>query len=302
MADKWVEIALACRDGWGACKDALAAEYLGVTDRRAALVKVAEEHGLPASTGHLADDCLSGDEDACAEVAAILGVFGACQYLTGGACKQCCGLFAGPMVDVLWPFLGPLFESGAEVGVSLVEAALESVGLKDAPSFGDVAYQMEKEAVRKDTTARNAWMAEFPTHAPVLDRHLNNAYRYNVGMHKECEYGTVYVEHAPRRYQPKWSLSWDYAWDRDDAFASGAEALQHLYATRHRHLGQAILAATAQMAAQTRPTLTVRQRPKVKKQYKLPVKKTETRRPSVAVATAAPTAGVAAAVALWMLA
>lgn len=242
-----------CAKGWTACKNKFVADFKSKANRRALLRAWAQDNGLPESVGDQVDDCLSGDDEACAQAAATIGALAACNAATGGACPKCCGVLVGPMLDVLWPIIGPTLEGLAEGASSIVVAGLEWLGVKDSPDFRtDVYLPMRAQASAQWNAMRAAWLAKFPYGAATLEQELHEPagqVNFYSSWWYPSNYGTVSLTKGSDPWLATWNLEWSKAWERDDAFKSGAEMLGMGYRVRLQMGAQAIARATGRIAA-----------------------------------------------------
>jgi hypothetical protein len=162
-----------CSHGWSPCKSELASQLAGPIGvacqdgntpqcrdaaRHAALKELASSMGWPDGSVGLAERCLDGDEKACAKLAAYIAAQATCMALTAGACSVCCGKIVGPLIELVWPVLGPFVEGVTGFVVDLGTIALEALGLKDEPEARDWANPMMHDAEKQSGKFIVQWL------------------------------------------------------------------------------------------------------------------------------------------------
>jgi len=249
-----LDILKACSKGWSQCKAELQSQYKAGPNRRDNLRKLAQELDLPASVGDQMEDCLNGNNEQCAKAAATIAAVAACDVATAGACPVCCSTIAGPVIAAIWPIIGPTMTGIAEGATSLISVGLEWIGVKDSPDFSaDVYWPMRSAAQAQWQGMRDAWLAKYPGGEAILTEELNRTWNelQAVGFMTSTWYPTAYGNISlPANMAPfgaKWDLSWDKAWERDDAFAAGANALGIEYGVRLNAASLAIARATGRI-------------------------------------------------------
>ena len=266
-----IKLANECRKGWNNCRSELVRQVAGEATQTCteqgwskqcfdavkleALRAFAEDQGLPDSWAQDALKCTNSDRQACEKAAALLAAHEGCLAATSGACPECCGIATAALLDLLWPTIGPMIDGLVVGGAALVSVGLESLGLKDAPDFGEDVYSpMRASAMQTDAAFRKAFSQQMQNKQALaqLNQELGDLpfAGYYGGTWYPTNYGNVSLLKGTDPYHATWKLSWDKAWQRDDAFAAGAAALGKLYQVRFDALRDAALRAAGALATQ----------------------------------------------------